>query len=927
MTDNIDCAAFPIIPGTHACSSINCVAPLSICNLPTRYPKQLAEATLQQAYTFKYNPDFMDAKTIEPVIYDLSWDAEEIPAYEVCNLEKQGAISYYSYINPILAQEAKADRETKWVLDYQDRSCSAESAGITKGPAYISLFNSIQEILVPPTVATGIIPGMRSVGTRIPKPKGECAGTWDLKYVDGRLTWVCDEEDADILCEALTITDVKIILFDDTPTDQTITASVVNSQPAPLVEVFWQYVGKNFPATGIQLKLTASAVDPNKKSLVSVNWLNSASTVMSGTIGPRRADVPADGTGDGDYTPIITGSSVFQFEWSAVECYDKLASSSTYGDTNVICTVSVPGCSNAIVGGTLLPEAKGSIKVTCDPASTSGLDIENMWLTDENGNLYGGDAIGKMCNERRSGTFYINVEYINPDSLVFIGDRSRQAIEIPEELKSWVTVYPSVQPEKVMPMEILHQAYRVSFELPEEECGGSIPFAITSTTSGEVYDVTINKDCITCPTFVISSVQLEDYYSGENIGAWNIQCDEAATRRVRCLVNITPSIKGASYRNTDDDKISLSENSDSGIEINFIGSTSDKVVKVPDIAADSSGVISFVYDVIATTDLDTSDSPSSPAGSVTFTVEPSTEASSASEQLDIYKTCGKLEVSGEASIWRRQGAQAQIIGAPIKDCLPNVSYELGLGLLLRNTSAASRFAHTVLIVYNVQCTEGLTAAVNELSQERHIVLNPGEAVMDYSPGFIVATGDKKISGKVTITANLPEYGITKSASIDINPDCPDAPSGPCDSGTDPNCCPYVESADENAVIIGKNPTTGRCTIDLTSKVKSHPTYNEGNGISINPTSRAISVRTLASNSGLVAGSSGLYVNVDTESGITIKNNKLTLVSGSGSGVTYTAGTGISISNAGEISVNISALKSSIEDIISSWMAARTTQCN
>lgn len=818
MADSL-CEPFPVVPAAPTCLG-NC-AELSLCKVPRKYPRTTAISTLQDAYTFTSKSDFDVALTLIPLVYNIS-STNINPTDDPCVAEGNGNLrTFYSYIDVILNQESKENRDTGWILDYTTRLCTLGTTGITKGPSHISLFNAIQEIMAPPTVAPGVIPGVAQIGTRIPKPKGECEdGTWVLNYVDGKLKWRCDKGSSTPtdVCENLTIRKVRVLTASGgTEVTGTITTDIIQNNPNPVIEVSWEYTNWDMPGVGVSIRLAAIPTDPGKKPIASVGWINSIYPDTMVSLGPAYIDKPPAEEDDGEVSALITDVSEFPFSWSAITCYSKNQESGDYSDTEIRVDASVPTCPS-------LETVTNSFMTTCAPAD-GVLSISRLVITDELGVEYPDNKIGSLCDDVRSGVFYVQVTYENLTDSMYIADSEMVGIQVSSDSDILFTYDPGKAPSMLDSGVSVSYSYKVSYRLGDSICHGNLKIQTPSVLEQST-DVLINAECEGCPGFQITNLYLLDTVSGKPItDVWDIGCAYTASRRVTVVATLAPEFDNMGYRNRNGDTLHFSAAPGEGVDL-FIPGGED--ITVPDIARGSTSQVSVDYTVNTTKELPIVKDNTGVSGSVEFIVTADTAdegAVSAKADLSILRICGVLElVPGSVRLYRAMGGQFDLVSAPINDCSPG-GYEFVLGYELRNVASNAYFSDTLTVDSTIECKAGdlLTGPSSHSSTKEISNLGPGEIVVGYTPRFTVQTTEDNFSGQVQLSFSIDDYSISGSKTVGINEDCPSfsssSSSDPCDGDSD--CCPYVESGDEEWVDISMNKDTGRCVIDLTAKAKNN----------------------------------------------------------------------------------------------------------
>ena len=909
MRDTVPCPKFPEIPGAARCSegdSSTCPK-LSICRMPTKYPRTLVEDAIQTAYTLS-KVDFDNALKLMPDMYGLSTTSEEVTSLtsaDQCAAAIADMVYYYSYIEPIKKQEEEATRETAWVLDETQRNCDKVYTGITKGPSFISLLHEAHD----PSILTALLPDMispfhvtqpmiKNVGTRIPKPKGDCYGTWNLRYIDGKLKWECDSSFSYGLCGSLTIDSVEILLSAEEAKGVTkITTDDIKANIQPYIRVQYSYTGNGMPEVPIEMTLVATKdADSDKQPCASVGWIYTGFPIQSTSIGPLEAD------DTGNNETQVVAEELFPFAWSAVECYIMGSgenATANYSDVTISCSVKVPKCPD-------IDPQFTEATVSCTHIENAELTIVATTVTDEHGFIYKDKMIGTRCNEVRSGLFYLNITYKNESEGLYISDKNQVGIIFEDDADDdWVDIEPGSPPDRLAPGASVTISHRFQFTLPEQVCGGSIGLIATAVTDEQI-TIGINNLCKKCPSYQVTDIQITDWDTGFAIDRWDVHCDtETLSRRVNVTVTVIPDTDGCAYSNRNNEILKLDVEAASGITAAFQGNQSTKSVRLPDyIAPGDSALMTFPYVIGVKDTLSPGKDPESPAGDVTFSV--SSDKGGEEASLLIYKYCNNIAfVPGETRIYKKVGANWESVEYGINDCEAAAVYTLTMGWRIENKTEEV-LTTTVAMEFTLEVT-GALEIEGERKQEKLYTISklmPGGQQYIYADGWdVVVHGGLK--GTVIGRARIVAMGITSEAAIYINRDCvlpssSSSSSDPC--GGNAKCCPWLYTDDEKINII-RDVYDGRCKISLTDKAA----YKAGSGISLTPDNKIVNLHT--------AGS-GISLTPD---------NKIV---NTAQGAIYTEGPGITITDTNVILLNTEYLNYLIDKRIALWMsnADNVTEC-
>lgn len=797
------CPPFPIVPGVSVCPGV--CETLSLCKLPRRYPRTTALASLQTEYSFTNEYDFDAALSLKPEAYaimssngDIS--TTTIDGWSPCDIEQiDGVTPLYSYINTILTQSAKAERETPWILDYtQYLDCSAtnRTAGIRKGPAHVSLYNTIQELLPPPTATPTVQPGGRRGSGIEPPPDEPCNGTWVLTWEDGALKWVCSTEDTTISCSKLSITAVDIVDGNGKVIEKATISAIKEISPA--VRVRFTYADNVAPQFSVNLGLVVSAANGDKK-ILSAQW-SGGSLNSSVKVGPFYSS---------GNTGSISEELVFSFSWSSLnDCYAlNLAESPA---TTVSCNVSFIACG--------IKKSSNQVTVTCDEAL--GVLSADLYITDDSGFRLDDGVIGSYCNEFRSGLFYINIDYSNNTGSMYIAaDPGLMDIAfgglVGVELEHPVITH---APSELAPGDYSHSSYAVRFRLKNDACSAEIPISVPAV-SGVHTTVIINDECDSCPQPLIDAVYVSTSDTGADVmKSWDTNCAMKASLYAHLIIKFKSSVPGGDYVNTRGDKITIAVSDVSKGLYAIVNGYQSLDVAVPNFEYTTDG---YVYElpIYVETDKDLPISNNNAAsGSVTFSV---TGAASGSGTLDVIKSCGDLDITvSQLFMGPPAGVDVEAIGE-VNYCVPNADYNVFSVVTIYNKSDKD-FVGTLELKFTIDTDGAVTGGVSDVpktvTRDEAYPISAKSSVTISSPTVRVRVGDK-LTGSITPSVALQvEGGAWKTATgstLKVNPNCGGSSSSSSSSTSgcaDGECC-YIESSD-NRVEIGYNKETGRCTISL-----------------------------------------------------------------------------------------------------------------
>lgn len=868
------CPDFSIVPGVPLCT--DACAALSLCKLPKTYPKTTAVSTLQAAYSLDSDKDFQTALIILPDAYGIpvsdTADASiiEDPCEEMTSAESR---PFYSYIDVMQGQESLVTRSSSWILDYTERTCIERTTGITKGPAYQSLYNTIQEILSPPTVTPGVIPGVaQRTGTRIPKPKGDCEGTWRLTYKDGKLVWECDSSSSDIMasCSGLQMESISIVGEPDGDALSSITTEDVLKYPNPYIRIDYKYQGIYMPAVSLDLDLSISKQDPYKDPCASAGWINYPFPVMGVTIGDIYSDDVDPDSDKLPEDPSIQVSELFRFSWSAVECYKK-SSADTGEETSYPSSSAVTIQVRATVP--ICPEigdVSTSVDVSCADA-TGELAIANDWyIVDKWGYVVPDNSIGLLCNEVRAGEYSIVITYVNTGDGVYLGadDSVAQLAHKTDGLN--VAIGQLTAPSMLKPGESETVGLPFTFELLEGFCGGVIGISIPGVD--DVIEVPINAACTECPTFNLTGITLVDKSTGVLLGdTWNVGCVASASKDIIVSAVFEAADPGVGYTNWNSETVEFSVNiSGEGIMTNIPHTIA---ITVPNIDKGENKQVSASIECIVSTDdsLKNVESSNDISGTVEFAVV-SKESGGQTATLNITSPCGAIRADGECYIlWRPEGAEEwNTKDTKITACAPG-RYEIKLVAAIINASTEN--INTTIYATFTGSAGGGASIVSSKTQEvtvNLVNLTPMRTRHIESNIFTIDVGDtnEEFDWWTKISYSIPEHSISCESGIAASPNCGSSSESSGSSSSDvcgdddPECCPWIESADER-VIIGKNIQTGRCTIALSGDI--------GGASSTSPDGTPLDLCALVEAGKLVGDEDGIDIEC-TEDGVVVITN-------------------------------------------------------